>query len=167
MKHFVWYAGCLKTITNRYPFNGGNKNLNSSNLGLHNTCLKPTYLKKVNFFFFTQKAWSQDYRGISFLRAIFTYDLFDDHDDEEMEGDGNTKYVMDILLNIQSPFTSWRSDIPYITTIVIHLHFSSKVSTFSPSVVPILCVAVTLWFHTLRTYIIVIIHVFTWSHISV
>ena len=45
----------------------------------------------------TRKACSKDYRAISFLRAIFTYDLFDD-DDEAMEGEGNMKYVMDILL---------------------------------------------------------------------
>ena len=73
----------------------------------------------------TRKACSKDYRAISFLRAIFTYDLFDD-DDEAMEGEGNTKYVMDILLNIQSSFVFWRSDIPFITPIVIHPHISHQ-----------------------------------------
>ena len=71
------------------------------------------------------KAWSKDYRAISFLRAIFTYDLFDD-DDEAMEGEGNKKYVMDILLNIQSSFEFGRSDIPFITPIVIHPHISHQ-----------------------------------------
>ena len=99
------------------------------------------------------KACSKDYRAISFLRAIFTYDLFDD-DDEAMEGEGNKKYVMDILLNIQSSFEFGRSDIPFITPIVIHPHISHQmpfkdIFTLSHLLFNLqdVFVAVTLWFH--------------------